>query len=104
MKKPYQIESKRAVLRWEQEAAGRGPVQMALPMAEAMGWLREGVGELMRQAGACIMQTLMAEEVEALAGKRGKPQTGRRANRWGSERGYCVVMGAGGASARTQRG
>ena len=41
---------------------------MVLPMAEMVGWLRKGVGALIRQAG---------------------PE--RTANRWGSERGYCSV-------------
>ena len=45
MKKPYQIEAQRAVKRLEQMTAEGNPaVQMVLPMAEAMGWLRKGVG------------------------------------------------------------
>ena len=52
MKKPYQIESQRAVKRLEEMAAEGNPaVQLVLPMAEMMGWLRQGVGELIRQAG-----------------------------------------------------
>src|SRR5919204_2646752 len=35
----------------------------------------------------------MEEEVRQLAGERSRPAPGRTANRWGSERGYCVVMG-----------
>ena len=35
----------------------------------------------------------MQEEVRELAGKRSQQQPERTANRWGSERGYCVVMG-----------
>ena len=34
-----------------------------------------------------------AEEVRELAGERSRPQPERTANRWGKERGYCVVMG-----------
>ena len=45
MKKPYQIESQRAVKRLEEMAAEGNPaVQMVLPMAEMMGWLRQGRG------------------------------------------------------------
>jgi len=45
MKKPYQIESLRAVKRLEEMAADGNPaVQMMLPMAEMIGWLHEGVG------------------------------------------------------------
>ncbi len=94
MKKPYQIESQRAVKQLEAMAADGNPaVQMVLPMAEMVGWLREGVGELIRQAGLQLMDLLMEEEVRELAGERSQRQAERTANRWGSERGYWVVMG-----------
>jgi len=52
MKKPYQIETQRAVKQFEAMAAdGDATVHMILPMAEMVGWLRKGVGELVRQAG-----------------------------------------------------
>jgi len=94
MKKPYQIESQRAVKQFEAMAAEGNPaVQMMLPMAEMVGWLRKGVGELIRQAGLQLMDLLMQEEVRELAGERSRQQPDRTASRWGSERGYCVVMG-----------
>jgi transposase-like protein len=94
MRKPYQIESQRAVQRLAEMAAEGNPaVQMVLPMAEMVGWLRKGVGELVRQAGLQLIQLLMEEEVKQLVGERSRPSTERTANRWGSERGYCVVMG-----------
>jgi putative transposase len=94
MKKPYQIEAQRAVNRLEEMAAEGNPaVQMVLPMAEMVGWLRKGVGELVRQAGLQLMSLLMEEEVRELAGERSRPHPERTANRWGKERGYCVVMG-----------
>ena len=94
MKKPYQIESQRAVRQFAEMAADGNPsVQMVLPLAEMMGWLRKGVGELVRQAGLQLMELLMQEEVRELAGERSQRQPERTANRWGSERGYCVVMG-----------
>src|SRR4029077_18702649 len=94
MKKPYQIEAQRAVKQFEAMAAGGNPaVQMVLPMAEMMGWLRKGVGELVRQAGLQLMDLLMQEEVRELVGERSQRQEDRKANRWGNERGYCVVMG-----------
>jgi putative transposase len=94
MKKPYQIEAQRAVKQLEAMAADGNPaVQMMLPMAEMMGWLRKGVGELIRQAGLQLMDLLMQEEVRELAGERSQRQPERNANRWGSERGFCVVMG-----------
>jgi putative transposase len=94
MKKPYQIEAQRAVKQFEAMAAEGNPaVQMMLPMAEMVGWLRKGVGELIRQAGLQLMDLLMQEEVRELAGERSQRQPDRTASRWGSERGYCVVMG-----------
>jgi putative transposase len=94
MKKPYQIESQRAVKELEAMAADGNPaVQMVLPMAEMVGWLRQGVGELIRQAGLRLMDLLMQEEVRELVGERSQRQAERKANRWGSEHGYCVVMG-----------
>jgi putative transposase len=94
MKKPYQIESQRAVKRLEEMAVDGNPaVQLVLPMAEMVGWLRQGVGELIRQAGVQIIGLMMEEEVRELVGQRSQPQAEREANRWGSERGFCVVMG-----------
>jgi putative transposase len=94
MKKPYQIESQRAVKQLAEMAADGNPaVQMVLPMAEMIVWLRKGVGEWIRQAGLQLMDLLMQEEVRELAGERSQRQADRTASRWGSERGYCVVMG-----------
>jgi putative transposase len=94
MKKPYQIESLRAVKRLEEMSADGNPaVQMVLPMAEMVGWLHKGVGELVRQAGLQLIELLMEEEVKRLVGERSQSLPERTANRWGSERGYCVVMG-----------
>src|SRR6266576_6382347 len=94
MKKPYQIEAQRAVRQLEEMATDGNPaVQMVLPMAEMVGWLRQGVGALIRQAGLRVMELLMEEEVRERVGERSQPQPDRAANRWGKERGFCVVMG-----------
>jgi transposase-like protein len=62
-------------------------------MAEMIGWLHQGVGELIRQAGLQLMSLLMEAEVEQRVGERSQRQTDRTAHRWGCERGYCIVMG-----------
>lgn len=94
MKKPYQIDSQRAVKQLEAMAADGNPaVQMVLPLAEMVGWLHKGVGELIRQAGVKLMSLLMEAEVQQRVGERSQRQADRTANRWGSERGYCIVMG-----------
>jgi putative transposase len=94
MKKPYQIEAQRAIKQLDAMAAdGNLAVQMMLPLAEMVGWLRKGVGELIRQAGLQLMDLMMQEEVRELVGERSQRQAERTASRWGNERGYCVVMG-----------
>jgi len=94
MKKPYQIDAERAVQQLQKMAVDGNPaVQMVLPMAEMVGWLHEGVGALVRQAGLRVMELLMEEEVRERVGERSQPRPDRTANRWGKERGFCVVMG-----------
>src|SRR4051794_31227297 len=94
MKKPYQIDAERAIQQLEHMGADGNPaVQMMLPMAEMVGWLHKGVGELIRQAGVQLMSLLMEAEVQERVGERSERQAERPASRWGSERGYCVVMG-----------
>ena len=86
MKKPYQIDAQRAVKQLEEMAVEGNPaVQMVLPMAELLGWLREGVGELIRQAGVELMGLLMEEEVQERVGERSHRQKDRTASRWGTE-------------------
>jgi transposase-like protein len=94
MRKPYQIDARRAVQQLQEMAVEGNPaVQLVLPMAEMVGWLRQGVGELIRQAGVQLMKLLMEAEVEQRVGERSQRQSERSAHRWGSERGYGVVMG-----------
>jgi len=66
---------------------------LVLPLVETLGWLRRGVGELIRQAGLQLMQLMMEEEVRSLVGERSRPLPDRRLNRWGTEQGYCIAMG-----------
>jgi len=84
MKKPYQIEAQRAVKQFEAMVADGDPaVQMVLPMAEMMGWLRKGVSELVRQAGLQLMDLLMPQEAQEVVGERSHRQVDRTASRWG---------------------
>jgi len=80
-------------------ADGNPAVQMVLPMAEMLGWLRKGVGELIRQAGLQLMDLMMQEEVRELVGERSERQAERTANRWAASAAYCVVDGAEGTDA-----
>jgi putative transposase len=94
MKRQYQIEQQRAVQQFRRIAAEQNPdIQMILPLADIVGVLQQGVGNLLRETGLALMQTVMEEEVRHLAGERHQQHAGRRAHRWGKEDGYCVVDG-----------
>lgn len=94
MKKRYQIEQQRAVQKFRRLATEQNPsIQMILPLAEIVGLLQQGVGNLLRQAGLELMHLVMDEEVKSLAGERHEQHAGRQAHRWGKEDGYCVVDG-----------
>ena len=94
MKRQYQIEKQRAVQQFRRIATEQNPnIQMILPLADIVGMLQQGVGNLLRETGLALMQTVMEEEVRHLAGERHQQHEGRRAHRWGKEEGYCVVDG-----------
>ena len=94
MKERYQIEQQRAVQQFRRLATEQNPnIQMILPMADIVGLLQEGVGNLLRHAGLELMHLVMDEEVKSLAGERHQQHEQRRAHRWGKEDGYCVVDG-----------
>ena len=94
MKKQYQIEQQRAVQQFRRIATEQNPnIQMILPLADIVGLLQQGVGNLLRETGLALMQPVMEEEVRHLAGERHQQHEGRRAHRWGKEDGYCVVDG-----------
>ncbi len=94
MQKRYQIDKQRAVQQFRRIATEQNPnIQMILPLADIVGLLQEGVGNLMRHAGLELMHLVMEEEVKSLAGERHQQHGERRAHRWGTEGGYCVVDG-----------
>src|SRR5258708_8709374 len=94
MKRQYQIEQQRAVQHFRRIATEQNPdIQMILPLADIVGMLQQGVGNLLRGTGLALMQTVMEEEVRHLAGECHQQQEGRGAHRWGKEDGYCVVDG-----------
>ncbi len=64
MKKRYQIEQQRAVQQFRRLATEQNPnIQMVLPLADIVGLLQQGVGNLLRQTGLELMHLVMDEEV-----------------------------------------
>jgi hypothetical protein len=70
------------------------PVQLLLPAVEIAAAMREGVGELIRRAGLELISLLMEQEVKTVVGKRHAPAAGRKANRWGQDKGWCRIAEA----------
>lgn len=94
MERPYQIENRRAMQRFETSLTNRDEsVQLLLPAIEIAAAMREGVGELIRRAGLELIGLLMEQEVEQVVGKRHAPSEDRKAYRWGKDDGWCRIDG-----------
>jgi hypothetical protein len=76
LKKQYQIEKERAVQQFRRMALENNTaVQLVLPIADIVGMMQEGVGNLVRETGLMVMQ----EEVRQLAGERNQQHEGDEA-------------------------
>ena len=69
------------------------PVQIALPMAEVLSCIEQGLGELVRKVGRLFIESVLETEAEQIAGPRSCRSQERHAYRWGSEEGDCIVDG-----------
>jgi putative transposase len=69
------------------------PEQVSVAMAEIADSMREGLLALAVGTGLQVMQVLMAADVEALAGPKGRHDPGRTAVRHGHEHGSVILGG-----------
>ena len=69
------------------------PREFNLAVAELTGALREGLTAVGLKAAMVIAQQMLAAEVDAIAGAKGKHQVERRATRHGHQGGYVVLAG-----------
>ena len=77
MSKPYQIESRRAMQRFEASLReNQEPVQLLLPSVEIALAMKQGVGALIRQADLQLMQLVMQRNLEQTLGPRYQPKVG----------------------------
>jgi len=81
-------------------ADGNPAVQMVLPLGEMVGWLRQAVGESIRQAGLQLMELLIGR---GSPGTGGRAQPDRTAGRWGKEHGWRRAPSANTSSKPTGR-
>jgi putative transposase len=93
LSKPYQIENRRAMQRFESALRESSPVQLILPAVEIAMAMKEGVGALIRQAGLQLIQAVMEREVEMIVGPNYRHRADRQNWRWGKEQGWCRIDG-----------
>lgn len=73
--------------------AGHVQVDLPVSVAEIITGVSDDIEQLSGQAGLLIMQAVMAAEVEALAGPKGRHDPDRQATRWAQQGGYVVLAG-----------
>lgn len=73
--------------------AGHVQVDLPVSVAEIIAGVSDDIEQLSGQAGLLIMQAVMAAEVEALAGPKGRHDPDRQATRWAQQGGYVVLAG-----------
>lgn len=89
MKKAYQKKATENAV----GAREQGAVQIALPMAEVLTSIEQGLGELVRKVGRMFIESVLEAEVEQIAGARSRRLQNRQAYRWGVEQGSCLIDG-----------
>ena len=75
------------------EAQPERAVQIALPMAEVLSSLEQGLGELVRKVGRMFIESVLEAEVEQIAGPRSRRIQARKGYRWGVEQSSYLIDG-----------
>ena len=69
------------------------PIQFSFPAPDMVQLAEQGLGALLRAVGKLFIESVMEAEAGQIVGPRSRPDAQRRAYRWGSEQGYCVIDG-----------
>jgi transposase-like protein len=95
MKKQYQDAASEAVNQFRAWATqnGQEPIQLSFPTPDIVKLAEQSLGELVRRVGKMFIEGVLEAEAEEIVGPRSKADQQRRAYRWGSEQGYCIVDG-----------
>jgi len=72
---------------------GRASLQMVLPMSPLLSEVAGAIEQTAAQAGLLMMQALIDEEVEQIAGVQYGHQTDRQVTRWGHDEGQVIFSG-----------
>src|SRR5438128_3026063 len=94
MKRPYQIEERKAIQRFRSHlTSDPGSIQLILPLADIAERLRNGVDHMLFEAEIQLLQLIMEDEVSWLTGVRYHRRDARNMERWGTARGSAIVHG-----------
>ena len=94
MKRPYQIEERKAIQRFRSHlTSDPGKIQLIVPLADIAERLRNGVDHMLFEAELQLLQLIMEDEVSWLTGARYQRRNGRAMERWGTAPGSVVVHG-----------
>ena len=94
MKKPYQIEERKAIQRFRSHLINDpGNIQLILPLADLAERLRSGVDSMLFEAELQLLQLIMNDEVNWLTGARYQRHDSRETERWGTARGSVIIHG-----------
>jgi putative transposase len=95
MKQPYQDAASEAVNQFRAWATDneQAPIQLSFATPDIVKLAEQSLGDLLRHVGKMFIEGVLEAEAEQIAGPRSKADDQRKAYRWGSEQGYCVIDG-----------
>src|SRR5207247_9357997 len=92
MKRPYQIEERKAIQRFRSHlTSDPGSIQLILPLADIAERLRNGVDHMLFEAELQLLQMIMEDEVSWLTGRRYQRHDGRDMARCVAVRGSMIL-------------
>ena len=94
MKQPYQIHKERAFQRFQAAAQkSQQEIQFALPLPEVVALIGRGLMHLAVLAFTKLAEQMMSWEVNELMREKKGAQRSSTFQRWGRQKGYCVMNG-----------
>ena len=94
MKKTYQINRERALQQFKAAAQkSKQEIQFALPLPEVVAWIGRGLMQVALFSFLKLAEEMMKWEVNQLVGAKNQARQESELQRWGKQKGYCVVSG-----------
>ena len=93
MKKEYRTMGKKSNGKIREISEATVTLELPLPIAEIMLGMPQAIEQMSREVGLTLMTAAMQAEGQKIAGKKGKKNTERSANWWGSDLGSVCYDG-----------